>query len=251
MFRVFAAICALMAKPVLAQTDSVQTAPPPPLITIRTAPPPIVAVPSAPVAAPTQPHASIEQTAPRTYHPSWPRPLGRLADWASDADYPAGARSRKVQGVTSIKLTIASTGVPTDCAIIRSSGDAELDKTTCTLLLARARFEPATDRAGLAISGTYSCAVRWQLPNADSISAPLLSAPLPGKIVEIYDIREDGTKTNCSMTASGAMAAAMPPNDHAPLCRNFPIYKPVVDAKGKPVRTHFVVELRVSATPVP
>jgi hypothetical protein len=166
-----------------------------------------------------------------------------------------GAKQRKAQGVAGIRLTISVMGTPVRCEITASSNDVELDEKTCALLMERARFAPATDRTGIAIPGTWTSAVRWRLPVMDSkpvpISQQLLPPPRPGKLVETYDIRTDGTKTDCRVDAFGALAELVPPYDPAALCLNFIHYKPILDPSGKPVRTHFVVETTVKATPVP
>jgi len=55
-------------------------------------------------------------------------------------------------------------GRVTNCDITGSSGSPDLDQAACSNLVRRGRFNPATDGEGNPASGTYSNAVRWQIP---------------------------------------------------------------------------------------
>ncbi|HEY0596830.1 energy transducer TonB, partial [Sphingopyxis sp.] len=65
---------------------------------------------------------------------------------------------------TMFLLTIGADGNTTDCRIVGSSGFPSLDARTCELLLARATFRPAKDKAGQAVRSFYINRIRWQLP---------------------------------------------------------------------------------------
>jgi periplasmic protein TonB len=191
-------------------------------------------------------------------HATGPIPLTRPGDWASDADYPPAALQRKATGISGFKLTISVLGVPVRCEITRSSGDPDLDAATCALMINRARFKPATDRSGMAIVSTFASSVRWQsplitsTPGAVQPSASLaFPPPTPGHLVEAYDIRADGTLTDCTVVVSGAMTDNPAYKNPEALCLRFVRYKPVLDAAGKPIRTHFVIDLTVKAAAVP
>jgi protein TonB len=47
---------------------------------------------------------------------------------------------------------VGPNGRVTECRVIRSSGNAELDETTCRLILERFRFAPARDAQGRKVS---------------------------------------------------------------------------------------------------
>jgi len=66
----------------------------------------------------------------------------------SDRDYPRGAAEAGAGGTVSVIYTIETDGRATHCAITHSSGNAELDDTTCRLIEERFRFEPQHDRYG-------------------------------------------------------------------------------------------------------
>lgn len=130
------------AAPVL---ETVQTPPP--------APPPIVLAPPPP-AAPPPPRFTAKSASPK----------GRPGDWANTNDYPARALRENAEGVTRFRATVGTDGRVTGCEVTGSSGNAELDSTTCTLITRRGRFNPAMDENGQPTTGVYSSAVRWQIP---------------------------------------------------------------------------------------
>lgn len=92
-------------------------------------------------------------------------------DWVTTQDYPSAALHFKMHGTSGFKLTIDTTGKPSRCDIISSSGFDVLDTATCERVMARALFKPARDRKGAAIEGGFSNRVRWVLP--DRASTPV------------------------------------------------------------------------------
>ncbi|WAC24707.1 energy transducer TonB [Blastomonas sp. SL216] len=130
--------------PVITTTNT-----PPPVFT----PTPVVAPPPPPPAAPPPPSKA-----------SGASPRGNPGSWATTNDYPARALREERAGTTRFRVTIGPDGRVTDCQITGSSGHADLDEATCKNVSRRARFKPALDSAGNAISDTYSNAVRWEIP---------------------------------------------------------------------------------------
>lgn len=78
-----------------------------------------------------------EETPPR-----WIR--GRIRN----SDYPRAAADAGIGGTVSVRYAVAPSGRVTDCDVTRSSGSAELDATTCRLIIQRFRFEPSRNAAG-------------------------------------------------------------------------------------------------------
>jgi len=92
------------------------------------------------------------------------RARGDVRGIFSDDDYPADAQRAGQEGTVQAKLDIDTSGRVARCTIIRSSGHASLDASTCKILLRRARFVPAQDRNGKATSDTYvTPPVTWRL----------------------------------------------------------------------------------------
>lgn len=86
------------------------------------------------------------------------------ATWATNDDYPPQSRRNKDEGIAHFLLMLSETGAVKDCHIVDSSGFAELDAKTCELMRERAKFEPAKDASGAAVTSQYNNRVMWKLP---------------------------------------------------------------------------------------
>ena len=146
-----------------------QVAAPPPLVRTNTPSPPIV---TTPVLNPNPPITPVARPAPPA--PAAPPPprvsqaaraKGNLPSLFSTDDYPQAAIRGEEQGTTAARLTISADGRVSDCSVTSSSGSSSLDSATCNILKRRARFTPAKDQNGQAISDTTSTRIRWELPS--------------------------------------------------------------------------------------
>ena len=84
--------------------------------------------------------------------------------YVSAADYPPSAIAGRQEGRVRMDLTIGPDGRVRACTIIRSSGSAALDATSCRLLTRRARFIPARDSHGMPATGHLPEEIVWRLP---------------------------------------------------------------------------------------
>lgn len=114
----------------------------------------VAAQPAAPPPAPPSPARIMEPA--RAGQP--------LATLFSMDDYPNEAFRAGASGTVEFTLTVDRRGQPTRCFIRSSSGNAALDRATCDILMARARFTPARDAAGNAVEDLVAQRVRWVLP---------------------------------------------------------------------------------------
>ena len=138
---------------------------PPPPINISPAPPPIQTVREAPPPPPIQiPTAAPPPPPPPRVTPKAPQPRNSPGSWATPDDYPTKAMREDRSGVTRFTVTVDADGKVSSCQVTGSSGHSDLDDATCKLVTRRARFKPATDGEGNPTSGSYSNAVRWQIP---------------------------------------------------------------------------------------
>jgi protein TonB len=169
-------------------------------------------------------------------NPSPATPSGRPGEWASDNDYPAQALRDHIEGEVGFVLTVGADGVPTQCEVSGSSGNADLDQTTCTLMMERARFHPATDADGHATNGTFASKVRWQIPSDDR---PQVVPPEGSERVE-YDVLADGTIAHCHVTFSGELVRLMVRDAGAMRCAHEGPYAPPTDKAGKPLKKHVI-----------
>ena len=98
------------------------------------------------------------------FAPKFARPKGNPGAWVSPNDYPTRDLNEGNEGVTRFRLTLSAEGKVTDCTVTQSSGFPDLDAATCEKLARRAKFDPASDETGAQVPGSYSGAVRWQIP---------------------------------------------------------------------------------------
>ena len=96
--------------------------------------------------------------------PAWAEPPRPIAGRIGQEDYPRAAIRSEAQGRVEALLTISETGAVASCVIARSSGHKLLDETTCRLVLARYRFDPARNREGKPIAVRAVLPVVWSLP---------------------------------------------------------------------------------------
>jgi TonB family protein len=131
-----------------------------------------------------------------------PQPARRTQDlyhWFSADDYPLAALRRYAEGVVGFQLTIDAQGAVSGCEVESSSGDEDLDRTTCEILRTRPRYYPARDASGRAVAGSDTGRVTWRLPPEQSPPPPLTlaTADLGGMI------RMSGQHLTCQTTMNG------------------------------------------------
>ena len=110
-------------------------------------------------------HGPISQPDPiPTFTPRGPVPANGPAGWVTNNDYPRSALTRGFEGEVTYAIAVDPRGRALDCRIVGSSGHDVLDGATCRLIQRRARFDPATDRNGADVTGTYRGSVSWVIP---------------------------------------------------------------------------------------
>ena len=90
-----------------------------------------------------------------------PQPINGPETWFRTADYAKSALQREAQGRVGVRFRVAADGSIGDCVAVLGSGNAALDKMTCDLVLARARYRPALDRNGIPIASMQIVFTRW------------------------------------------------------------------------------------------
>ena len=91
-------------------------------------------------------------------------PLGSPGKWVSTDDYPASELRLEHEGVSRFRVTVGADGRVRNCEVTASSGFPALDRAACTNVAKRARFKPATDASGATVGGSYTSAVKWEIP---------------------------------------------------------------------------------------
>ena len=87
----------------------------------------------------------------------------RLVRNLSRGDYRELTGGRMPEGAAMVALRVEPSGLPSNCRVIRSSGDASVDAGLCPLLVARLRFRPALNDQGRPISYQLQYVATWRL----------------------------------------------------------------------------------------
>jgi protein TonB len=89
------------------------------------------------------------------------RPVRWLSGQISPADYPQRPFDAGIGGTVHLRFIVSPSGRVTDCAVTRSSGNAELDTATCRLIKRRLRYRPALDAGGRPIAAVINGEHEW------------------------------------------------------------------------------------------
>ena len=67
----------------------------------------------------------------------------------------------RINGALTVTLAVDARGRVAGCAITESSGNSDIDTRMCRLLTTRARFDPALDASGTAVTSSYRKRIRF------------------------------------------------------------------------------------------
>ena len=81
----------------------------------------------------------------------------------TNTDYPKSATSARQGGSATVHFTVGANGRPSKCRVVKSSGNADIDATTCRLIEQRFRYEPARNKAGYPMSDVTGWQQTWWL----------------------------------------------------------------------------------------
>ena len=81
----------------------------------------------------------------------------------SRGDYRSLTQGRMSAGRAMVSLRVEPDGTPSNCRVVRSSGDAGIDRSLCPLIEARLRFRPALDDQGRPIPYQLQYVATWRL----------------------------------------------------------------------------------------
>jgi len=78
---------------------------------------------------------------------------------AGDGDYPPAAKRLEAQGTAYVRLTIGLDGQVTDCSVVRTAGNDDLDRASCVLYRTKAHFKVLGRREPVVVTAP----VAWRL----------------------------------------------------------------------------------------
>lgn len=79
-------------------------------------------------------------------------PPRRIGGRIRNSDFPRALSDAGIGGTVSVRYRVGTDGRVSDCLVTGSSGNSELDATTCRLIEQRFRFKPARDAEGREIA---------------------------------------------------------------------------------------------------
>lgn len=88
----------------------------------------------------------------------------RIGGRLLNRDYPRAALAAGAEGVIQVRFVVGTDGRVRGCTVVRSTGNEDLDRTTCRLVEQRFRFRPARDAAGRPIEESGYTMFEWSLP---------------------------------------------------------------------------------------
>jgi protein TonB len=92
---------------------------------------------------------------------------GSGAEWLrgsiGEADYPEAAYRAHIGGTVFVSFVVGPSGRVDACAVTRSSGNRDLDATTCRLIKKRFRYRPARNVRGKPIAETVRGEQEWEV----------------------------------------------------------------------------------------
>ena len=115
-----------------------------------------------PVTAAVSPAVTLPRPNPSSAVPVRPTvDLSKPSTWVSGGPGASDNRRGRYRGSLDAQLTIGADGRVSNCSVVRTSGNSELDALTCRIVQERARFTPAQDAQGRAVSSRANATYVW------------------------------------------------------------------------------------------
>ena len=124
-------------------------------------------LPPVPQPGPSQSLKPVVPVPLPSFAPTAAKPRNDPLRWVTPDDYRGNWIRQTMTGKARFRLELAADGRVTSCTITATSGHPELDAATCALVAKRARFQPARGSEGGAVTGSYSNAIDWRLPERE------------------------------------------------------------------------------------
>jgi len=83
-----------------------------------------------------------------------------------DSDYPRAAALVGASGTVTVEFSVETDGRVGECVVTGSSGNADLDRTTCRLIRERFRYRPSLDAGGRPVRSHVIEEHSWAVENA-------------------------------------------------------------------------------------
>jgi TonB family protein len=91
-------------------------------------------------------------------------PVGSPGEWVTQQDYPLKMARDGRRAIVYFRLDVDPNGTPTKCHVQHSVGPEEFDIAVCDALMRNAKFQPALNGDGNAVSSYWQTSVIFDLP---------------------------------------------------------------------------------------
>jgi len=137
-------------------------------------------------------------------------------DWIRYNDYPTSALQRGEEGAVEYRVLVSPEGKPETCEVLAITGEEKFGRLTCSLLMRRARFSPATDEAGHPAYGVFHSINNFWLPKGTKSKFPMrltpdlsltvnslpADVPSPARVAVHIAVDEAGAVQTCSVPSA-------------------------------------------------
>jgi TonB family protein len=97
------------------------------------------------------------------------KPKGSIIGLIRPNDYPDRPLRAGIGGTVGFRMKIDADGKVSECTVLESSSNADLDKTTCAVMKKRARFAPAMGHDGKPMWSFTFGRITWMVMSSDSL----------------------------------------------------------------------------------
>ena len=91
--------------------------------------------------------------------------LLNMTEMVGTDDYPVDAVRAGAEGTAHVRVRVNPEGGAESCKVVTSSGNADLDGQTCSVILARGRFSPGKDSRHRPVLADAEVRIHWALPD--------------------------------------------------------------------------------------
>ena len=192
------------------------------------------------------PHFALMEAFPRP-----PRALQYGWTRLLPEDFPKAALDEKRFGEAMVELAISSTGILTNCKIVKGTGHSDLDKASCDISFSRAKFSPAIDVAGLPTEGRIRTSLKWEVKPKSAATLGTEGGtfdllPKSGTTRLTFIVGKDGSFTDCDGEVTGEIKL-----DPKLICNARFTQKPYTDKNGRPMARRVTMTSKVELEDLP
>ena len=159
-------------------------------------------------------------------------PVEDFTTWIVPGDFPVRTDISNYSETT-VRLFVNPEGRTTGCKILIASGNPLLDRQACEALARRARFEPARDKLGIPVAGSWTVRKLWLGTVSGQPSAQLPPQQfVPIAVPEMVEVRYEASQSARPSSSPSNWVAGYDPA--LPHVAGVVEYQLAIDPRGRP-----------------